>query len=283
MFRQLNAFSLACVVFLLAACVGETFEPKFAATAECESVDNETRVRGNDECLVIRTFNERIDSERTPVLVVFLHGDKSSGKPVRWEYKVAESFVSTRAISVALLRPGYNDVFGNRSTGSNFGRRDSYTAHNIDAVAEAISALKKHHGALKLLLVGYSGGAAYAGVIIGRYPGLVDGVVLAACPCDINAWRLSKGRRSWDRSLSPHTFISQVPPTTRVIAVTGTQDTNTRMSLAESYVEMLQKRSVAAEFRPALDATHNSVAHSDAFLKAVNDLIDAPLIPRVPQ
>ena len=246
--------------------------------AKCENVDNRTRVKGGGECLVIQTFDEQLASKKQPILVVFLHGDKSSGHPVKWEYKIAASFVTSRVVSVALLRPGYHDTFGNLSTGDNFFRRDSYTAHNINAVAEAIKALKKHHRALKLVLVGYSGGAAYAGVIIGRYPGLVDGAVLAACPCNIDTWRLGNDRSLWDRSLSPHTFINQVPQTTRVIAVTGTYDGNTGTLLARNYVRMLQKKSVVAEFRPAYGATHNSVPRSEAFLRAVNDMINAPII-----
>ena len=278
MFRNLSLYRALCFAFLITAFVTTGPNYKVVAGAGCENTDNKTRVKGGDECLVIRTFDEQLAPDAQPILVVFIHGDKSSGNPIKWEYTFAGSFDTPQVVSVALLRPGYNDDSGAVSTGSNFGRRDSYTAHNIDAVAEAIKALKEHYGASKVLLVGYSGGAAYTGVIIGRHPGLIDGAVLVACPCNIFAWRWMKNARPWPRSLSPHEFVNSVLRTTRVIAVTGTYDTNTPPSLAENYVKMLQKRDVVAEFRPAEAKTHNSVTGSVVFSGAVHDLINEFLV-----
>ena len=191
--------------------VGEPSEQK-----ACEEPDNRTRVTGGGECLVIWTYDKSLNLQH-PTLVVFLHGDKSRGGPVSWELRLTRNFADPGTVSVALIRPGYPDAFGGRSTGDNYGRRDSYTPHNIDAVAEAIGKLKDHHDATKLVLVGYSGGAAYTGVIIGRHPGLVDAALLIACPCNIHQWRSQQGRRPWKRSRSPHLYARRVPLTTRVI------------------------------------------------------------------
>jgi hypothetical protein len=68
------------------------------------------------------------------------------------------------------------------------------------------------------------------GDILGRHPGVADAAVLAACPCFITEWRA--GRRRWMQSLSPDEVIKQVPVATRVVALTGDADDNTRPILA---------------------------------------------------
>ena len=70
---------------------------------------------------------------------------------------------------VVLIRPGYDDWFGYRSSGSTNGRRDNYTSHNIAAVASALATLKSFHGPRRLIVAGHSGGAAITAVIIGKY------------------------------------------------------------------------------------------------------------------
>ena len=268
---QPRFLSTSFTIFVAAACAGTNVNPTAPIDLSCTNSDNRALVKGGDECLVIRTFDKKLTAKR-PTLVVFLHGDKSSGNPIEWEYETVASFANTHTVSVVLLRPGYDDIFGNSSTGDDFGRRDSYTSHNIAAVAQAIKTLKQHHKAAKLVLVGYSGGAAYVGVILGQYPTLVEAAILLACPCNIGEWRESNEWRPYNRSLSPHAYVNRVPKTTRVIAVTGTYDGITDTSLAKDYVKMLQKRSVVAEFRPASGATHDSVPGSQVFLDAVNEL-----------
>ena len=48
----------------------------------------------------------------------------------------------------------------------------------MDSVAAAVAALRKHHNASRVVVVGHSGGAANAGVILGRAAPLVDVAVL---------------------------------------------------------------------------------------------------------
>lgn len=69
-----------------------------------------------------------------------------------------------------------------------------YGIAEMDSVAAAVEALRKHHNASRVVLVGHSGGAANAGVILGRAAPLVDVAVLISCPCNIPVWRDLRGR-----------------------------------------------------------------------------------------
>ena len=102
-----------------------------------------------------------------------------------------------------------------------------------------MTSLKKHHKAKRVVLVGHSGGAAISGIIFGRSPGLVDTVILAACPCDVPRWReMRRGYNTWTRGLSPHDFSNKVSHGARVIALTGEHDDNTRSVLALSLIHI---------------------------------------------
>ncbi len=248
--------------------------PEPTPVPNCDPPDNLNWVAGEGECLKIKTLNKEL-SGKNPTLVVFLHGDVSGGGPASYYYSRAERFEGSSAVPVVLIRPGYYDSQGNYSTGSDCGRGDCYTPHNVDAIAEAIKSIKEFHKARNVILVGHSGGAAIAGVIIGRHPGLVDGAVLAACPCNMdefNELRLSRGRRAWS-SLSPHSFVDGIPPTTQVIAITGDEDEKTPPFLAERYIKELQAMSIEASFVSIEGGTHNGSAGSSEFYDAIWGLI----------
>jgi len=240
------------------------------AEGRCDSPDNETRVRGDKECLVIRTFRPASPGD-APKLLVFIHGDVSSGGAADYIYERALEAVTDGRLVVALLRPGYFDSAGNQSSGDNFNRQDSYTKHNVDAIAATLKALREHHKASHLILVGHSGGAAISGVILGRHPGVADAAVLAACPCFIAEWRA--GRRRWMQSLSPDEVIKQVPVATRVVALTGDADDNTRPILARDYVKALAKRGVPARFELVPGAGHNDVVRRPELRSAIDEVI----------
>ena len=228
-----------------------------AHAAPCVDPDNETRVTGGDECLVIKTFRS---SERplAPVLLIIIHGDVSAGGPAVYHFRQAKQLAQAGrpdVVAVALIRPGYYDDDGNTSTGTNFGRRDSYTNENIDAISRAIATLKASYGARKVILVGHSGGAAISGVILGRHPRLADAAVLVACPCDIDAWRA--GKSSWGLSQSPDKYIDMVPFETRVTAIVGSDDNNTWPGLSIKYVETLVAHGSFANLVVVPGANHN--------------------------
>lgn len=235
---------------------------------DCPAADNRSWVQGDGECLYIFTF-DREKAIPAPTLLVFLHGDKSSGGPISWEIKYGHQFASVNVVAVSMLRPGYPAEDGNRSTGD-ASRFDHYTDHNITAVAGALRRLKEHHMARRLVLVGYSGGAATTGVIIGKFPGLVDVAVLIACPCNLWAWR---GQSRWRNSLSPSDFIDGVAAGTQVLALTGQRDTNTDERLARDYVAKLKARNIAAEFRQIPEGNHSNAPHKPETVSAIKELL----------
>ena len=147
-------------------------------------------------------------------LVVWLHGDVSSGGPATYHVALAERAArddaSARTVAVALVRPGYPAGEGRESSGNANARNDHYTAANVAEVVAALERLKTGTGAARLVVAGHSGGAATAAIAAGMRPGLIDAMLLAACPCDIVAWR--QGRRAWTRSENPIAWAATVAP-----------------------------------------------------------------------
>ena len=101
--------------------------------------------------------------------------------------------------------------------------------------------MKASIGAGRLIVVGHSGGSGQLGTVIGAYPGIVDVAILAACPCNVPQWRVSRrGKNNWIQSQSPHRFADKVPPSTKVIAITNRRDGNTGPRFARQYIEIAQ-------------------------------------------
>jgi predicted esterase len=248
----------------------------FASTVQADPCANEdfvTRVSGADECLVIATFGP--PEGRPAAMVVWLHGDQSSGGPatshVQPARETALRFAADRVLSVAMWRPGYSDAAGNTSGGDNHGRNDSYTKKNMEIVGDAISRLKSHYGPSRTVLVGHSGGAATTANLLGMMPSLVDAAVLVSCPCDLRAWRA--GHRWWPNSEDPLVWADKVAAPVTVIALTGTADDNTSQSLAQTYVRILSSHQVDARFVSIPDATHNSALRAQEVIDAVASVL----------
>jgi pimeloyl-ACP methyl ester carboxylesterase len=221
-----------------------------ASAAPCPAPDQVTRVSGSGECLIIKTYAKNDGAARS-TLFVLLHGNHTSGSPATSQYSVAQALADKGppgTIAVAMIRPGYNDDTGSYSSGSAAGRADNFTGTNIDIVADAVVRLKAHHKADRLVLIGHSGGAAMAGVMLGRHPGLADAAVLVACPCNVPAWRVMSGRydMAWT-SESAIDYVAKVPPLTRVSVLVGAGDKVTPPILSKEYAEALKRRGIAAE------------------------------------
>ena len=191
-------------------------------------------------------------------LVVVLHGDMSKGGAATYHYPFAERIARDHpgVTAVALLRPGYYDDDGRTSPGSANDRKDHYTAENNALVAETIANLKAATGAAKTIVVGHSGGAAQTGVLMGKQPGLIDVAVLVSCPCDVPAWRQAKGRSAWNRSESPQDFVTGLSPEARIVAATGSRDTNTSSAWGIRYVNAAKDAGASAEFIKIEGAKH---------------------------
>ncbi len=243
--------------------------------APCAREDPAARMTGRAECIAFRIYRAA-HAGAAPALVVVIHGDIVGGGVAATHYPVAEAIARAQpgAVVAALLRPGYADGAGRASSGQSHGHLDNYTAANVDELAGAIAKLKTHHRARRSLVVGFSGGGAFAALLIGRHPGLLDDAVVIACPCDIKAWRTTRPGRPWTRSESPIDYVDRVPPATRVAVITGSADWLTPPWLAEDYAARLQARGVAARVEIVPGATHTGVFRHDSILRAVAALLD---------
>jgi len=246
---------------------------QLCSASPCETEDFESRVSGDSQCLMMRRFGVA-DPE---VMLVWLHGDVSSGGPANYHFPIAENaakeFAASKTLSVAIVRPGYPDGDGNSSTvdANQGGRSDHYTKDNVTEVATAIEHLRKHFNPQKVILIGHSGGAATSAVILGLRPALVEGALLVSCPCDLVPWRT--GRKAWTRSEDPIKWTEQVSPHARIVALTGDRDDNTLPGLAQTYVQTLKARNINAVFKALPYETHNSAFRSSEVTNAIRDLL----------
>ena len=141
--------------------LGLYFMGGVALALGCPQADGMNRVDAQTECLVIQTTKPS-NIQKARNLLVYLHGDSSRGGFYDRHFKYFTPFASADTVFVGMIRPGYVDSRKNASTGDRMGGGDNYTAHNVDAVANALQALKTKYGASRVVVVGYSGGAATA-------------------------------------------------------------------------------------------------------------------------
>jgi len=230
-------------------------------------------VAANGECIAIEKFG--FPDEKSTSLIVYLHGDTQETQ--RSRLRENESIGTIGVVSVALIRPGFERHDSKRSTGWIWRDKDSYTPDNIEIIAAAIKAMKDHFRANKVILAGKSGGAAVTGIIMGKYPGLANDAVLAACPCHVPEWRVKRrGENNWPNSLSPHSFVDGVPKNSRIVAMVGSEDDNTYPSLSRDYVAALKARGIEAAYVEIEGMGHNRIDRTDTFEDAILQLIEGP-------
>lgn len=253
-------------------------EPPSLQTNSCADADRVNWVPGEYLCFAIKTF---VPDEKVarPILRIFLHGDVSRGGPGDYMYRYARrshryaADRSSSIVSVALLRPSYYDKEGRQSTPGNSGRRGTKYPEDVDSIASAVRALSKHHNASRVVLIGHSGGAQISAVILGRYPGLAQAALLAACPCDLRARAIRRNRRV-GRALDPMDYVNDIPPTARIIAMTGSRDTNTIASECEPYIARLNARGVSARMEIIEGVKHGfrKLARSSVYKQGLAEL-----------
>jgi pimeloyl-ACP methyl ester carboxylesterase len=231
--------------------------------AACASGTSDQWVRGGQECLHIRVYHAAA-LVADPDLIVVLHGDL--GGP-GYHYLAAQKLAqaSDSVIAVGMLRPGYSDDSGNRSSGVE-GRwvGDNYTTPVIDAIAAAIDTLRRQFKPGHVILVGHSGGAAITADLIGRHPRLVDAAVLVSCPCDLPRFR----RHMFDLqrqpiwlmpvgSLSPMDLAAGVDPSTTVKVIVGDSDNVAPPPMSRAYAASLGQHHVPVKLIEIPGAPHN--------------------------
>jgi predicted esterase len=194
-------------------------------------------------------------------LVIYLHGDYGIGGSSYMSTMVASHFPKPNRMNIALIRPGYFDDEGNFSTGNSLGvinsfkytgRLDNYTRDNVDIIADAILNLKKHYKSKRVLIIGHSGGAAIASLILNFYPQLTDGALLINCPCDLKHWR-----PDWEQSLSPIEHIDHISPKVPVRIISGAEDDAVFPELGKNYTQQLIKNHKNAKFYLGIGMKHN--------------------------
>lgn len=246
--------------------------PTVAVAAPCRNEDFETTVSGQDECLLMRRYG----SVTPETMLVWLHGNVSSGGPASSHFRVAQKAAdelgADRVLSVALVRPGYPDGTGAYSSGSDNGRVDNWTQPVVAEIGTVIGRLRNRFRPQTVILIGHSGGAAISAALLGLKPDLAEAAILIGCPCDMQAWRAGRSRTPW-RSEDPMNWVAAVPTPTRVIALTGSRDDTTRPALATTYVARLKARGIDAEFRLVADAGHIDILGSPAITAAAAELI----------
>ena len=250
------------IIFTASGCAKQSK----TALKNCNPPDNINWVSGNGECLRTITFNAK---QNPKSLVVFLHGDTSSGRAADYFTRVVTKISPEEndIVVVVLLRPGYFDSQTIFSTGNAHNRYDNNTPHNVKAIAEAIDNLKTHYNPEKLIVVGYSGGAIATGVIIGKYPDIIDASVLIACPCNLFSWK-----SHWKKSLSPSTYMKKIGNNTKVIGIAGTEDKTVPPRFTNQYIEKLTNAGIDASYKEAKGFSHYNVFMSEEVIEAIDEL-----------
>lgn len=254
-----------------------------AQSAKCpdgKPADGIERAGDARHCLVIRTLTPGQTSRITPkVLLVFLHGDNGGRIELKADSGTAALLAEKlQAVTIAMQRPGYRSDLG-VSDGQSGAGDDDYTSQNVEIVASALGNLRSLNPGKKILLIGHSGGAAMAALLASRFPGSADAYLLAACPCDVPAWRQWRGSSAgrtgtWSRSLSPLAEAAKIGPDTLIRVVVGNKDENTLPQFSETYVRALQAGGVKTRVTYAMSATHVSVQRAPEFFMLAGELAD---------
>jgi dipeptidyl aminopeptidase/acylaminoacyl peptidase len=192
-----------------------------------------------------------------PPLIVVLHGDAPQGPP-SYQYRFAENAAAARpdAVVLALLRPGYADPAGRRSGGRRgWTTGDNYTPEVLDQLAGAILEARRRYAASDVVLVGHSGGAALAALLLERRPWVADAGVLVACPCDLHVWRRHMARLQLNpvwllpvQSLSPIETVGRIRPGTPVTVIVGARDDVAPPTLSRAFVAAGRRKGVAMRY-----------------------------------
>jgi predicted esterase len=236
--------------------VGTAVIPGIVVAGPCDAPDNVEYASGVAHCLAIKTYRPATLPAKS--LVVVLHGDLSGGGPADYIFKVAQVAAEFGAVGVAMMRPGYtgDDRKSSGTASRDQDRDDIYRAVETDSMAAAVAVLKKHHGADRVVMVGHSGGAAIAGVMLGRSAPLVDAVLLVSCPCDVPRWRDARDRKPLRNAESPVDYLKSVPKTAHIFALTGQRDRNTFPWLGRDYVANAKSLGLNATYIEVPDASH---------------------------
>ena len=255
----------------------------------CDKEDFINFVASDKGCIGIQALKEFDESKSN--FVVFLHGDYTQKKE-NYAHRTYGSFTenldTTSANIFLMARPGYTTASGNKSSGgdkrgNNLG--DNYIwKRDIKPVGHAIQNLKDHYKPDQLIVIGQSGGAATTGILIGRFPGLIDSAFLVACPCYVKEWRQHRVRQrgkvptaknTWPRSDSPNKHVEKISPNTNVHIIVGEEDENTLPKFSKKYYARIKDKNenVKATLEVVPGEGHSSVLKNGDVAIKINKVI----------
>ena len=216
-----------------------------------------------------------------PVLVVLVHGDIPNPWQGLYEFAQAITHVADNVVAAGVLRPGYQDVQGDRSSGKiGHAIGDNYTPEVVDDVDAAIRQLKAKYHAGRVVLIGHSGGGAISANVIGRHPGDVDAALLLACGCDPKEFmtRFTREHPGIPKnlpnpSLLPIELAPNVPRRMHVRLVTGDKDDVVRLPASQAYAQALASRGVDVKLVIAPGAGHNDIFRAPETRAALTQLL----------
>jgi pimeloyl-ACP methyl ester carboxylesterase len=260
---------------LLAGCTAPAADTIFGRGGEVQWID----VTGGR--LKAQVYSTTPLSAR-PTLVIVLHGDLFDPTP-SYQYAFAQALTQgfdapavpdrvrarlgtlpnvTDVVAAGLLRPGYTDNAGDRSDGERGeARGENYTAEVVDAVATAARGLRKRFMARRVVLIGHSGGATIAAIVLGRHPEVADAALLVACGCGAT------------HSLQPLDVTPTVRPDVTVRLLVGKDDEVTPPDQSRRYAEVLRKRGVDAQVTELPGFGHNIMFTQPVFSEAARLLM----------
>jgi len=279
-FPRIVSTGLILAVFALGGCQTTTLA-KGKGELGCAKEDFVSQVSGGKECLAISVIKPQHKSNG--IMIVHVHGDISHGINADWAFQKMVSALSRNpkfeaALKIGIVRPGGALKSGLRSTGHDCrvyyrpsGRNVCHLEKNADSIAAAISNLKKHYKPKKTIYVGYSGGGALGGVILGKFNGNgIDTAFLTSGVYDFERWLVSscQVRPEWGReSVSADSFISGIPNDLKIYVVHGEKDCNIIPDIAASYSKKINKKGGDAELVivPGAGHSHPDIVNSELF------------------
>ena len=259
-----RAWRLSLLLVIAGTSVGSCRSPQAQWTESDDGVTRWIDVPGGR--LKTRVYIGGTAVSEPPVLVLVLHGDLPEPPP-SYQYEFADVIADKfeNVVAAGVLRPGYQDPTGDRSSGDMGGAiADNYTPDVVDAVARAATELVEDHTPRAILLVGHSGGAAIVANLLGRHPEVAHGAVLVGCGCDPFAWRARQRAETGNpifaaptRSLLPLDLADDVAPGTIVRLVVGQDDVVAPPAYSQAYATALRERGIDASVDVIPGLGHN--------------------------
>lgn len=273
--HRVKSFLLPPVVALLLMAAAVT-----AQAQSCVNLAADHSVPDGAGCLALVPASDTPGPQR--VVVALLHGDSRGVLEARhierWN-SVGRNLAAPGRAVVLLVRPGYRSPAGDSSGWAN-PRDDDYTVANVDRIAQALRALRVRHGAERVVMVGHSGGAALAALVLGRHPDAADGALLLGCPCDVPPWREHRNRQrqtsgTWANSLNPLDAVAGLRPGAQVQVITGERDDNTLPEFGRRWAGAAAARGLPVAFESVRGRDHGGTLSWPLLPQRLDELLQS--------